>query len=89
MRAANIPKIEKIISFVQIKLILSAFLVICGPEKLVSNKLRPAEHFFCGLWPSDKFEFETPGLCVNIRIRGGFCPSIISVSNVSLHFNVN
>ncbi len=61
VRPANISKIGKIISFDQIKLILSAFLVICGPQKLVS-KLRPAEHFFCGMWPSDKFEFETPDL---------------------------
>ncbi len=25
-------------------------------------KLRPAEHFFFGMWPSDKFEFETPDI---------------------------
>jgi hypothetical protein len=24
--------------------------------------LRPAEHFFFGMWPADEFEFETPGI---------------------------
>jgi hypothetical protein len=25
-------------------------------------KLRPVDNFYLGMWPSDKFEFETPGL---------------------------
>ncbi len=31
-----------------------------GPQKLFSNKLRPVEHIFFGMWPSDWFIFETP-----------------------------
>jgi hypothetical protein len=38
---------------------LKLFIVNCGLQKLFSNKLRPAEQFFFGMWPSDKFEFET------------------------------
>jgi hypothetical protein len=31
-------------------------------EKLpISLKLRPADHFSFGMWPSDQYEFETPG----------------------------
>jgi hypothetical protein len=41
---------------------LRAFLVNCGPQELFTDKLRPAKHFFFGMWPSHKFEFETPGL---------------------------
>ncbi len=40
----NISKIDKIIYFDQIYLNLRAFLVNCGPQKLFSYKLRPAEH---------------------------------------------
>ncbi len=25
-------------------------------------KLRPAEHFFLGMWPTNRFDFETPAL---------------------------
>jgi hypothetical protein len=33
-------------------------------------EFRPAEHFFLGMWPSDKFEFEAPVLDrENLRIR--------------------
>ncbi len=39
-----------------------AFLVNCGPQKLFSYKLWPAEHFFSRMWPFDQFEFETPEL---------------------------
>jgi hypothetical protein len=55
-------KNDKSIKFDQIKLILRAFLVNFGPQKLFSYKLRPAEHFFSRMWPSDQFEFETPAL---------------------------
>ncbi len=37
---------------------IEGVLVNCGPQKLFSTKLRPAEHFFLEY----EFEFETPGL---------------------------
>ncbi len=60
--ARSIPKTVKIINFNQIWLILRAFLVNWGTQKLFSNKLRLAEHFFFRIWPFDKFEFETLAL---------------------------
>jgi hypothetical protein len=62
VRPANTSKNEKSIKFDQIYLILRAFLVFCGPQKLFSYKLRHAEHFSSSIWPSNQFEFETPGL---------------------------
>jgi hypothetical protein len=41
---------------------LRAFLVNSNLQKLFSNKLPPAEHFFFGIWPSNKSDFETPDL---------------------------
>ncbi len=35
---------------------------MCGPQKLFSIKLRPAEHYSFGMWPADQFEFKTPDL---------------------------
>jgi hypothetical protein len=32
------------------------------PARAFSDELRPAKHFFFGMWPSHKFEFETPEL---------------------------
>ncbi len=55
-------KNAKSIMFDQIKPIFRAFLVYCGPQKLFSYKLRPAEHFISRMWPSYQFEFETPGI---------------------------
>jgi hypothetical protein len=60
VRPANTSKNDKSIKFDQIRLIFRGFLVYCGPQKLFSYKLRPAEHFFSRMWPSDQFEFETP-----------------------------
>ncbi len=62
VRPAITLKNDKSIKFDQIYLILTAFLVNCGLEKLVSFKLRPAKHFFSKMWFSDQFEFETPDL---------------------------
>ncbi len=62
VRPASISKTENIVNFDQIQLILRAFLVNCGPQELFSDKLRPAKHCFFGMWPSHKFEFETPGI---------------------------
>jgi hypothetical protein len=59
---ANNSKTNKNVNFDHFKLIFRAFLVNCGPLKLFSNKLRPAEQFFGGMRPSNTFEFETPGL---------------------------
>jgi hypothetical protein len=55
-------KNDKSIKFDQIKLILRAFLVFCGPQQLFSYTLWSAEHFFSRMWPSNQFEFETPVL---------------------------
>ncbi len=60
VRPANIPKDDKIIVVDQILLILRSFLVNCRQQKLIFLKMRPEELFFFGMWPSDKFEFETP-----------------------------
>ncbi len=62
VRPRNTSKNAKSIMFDQIKLILRAFLVYCGPQKLFSYKLRPADHSISRMWPSDQFEFETPVL---------------------------
>jgi hypothetical protein len=43
-------------------LYLRAFLVNCGRKSFFSNKLRPMDYFFFGMWPSDKFEADTPDL---------------------------
>jgi hypothetical protein len=59
MRLANISKNNKSVKFDQILYILRAFLVNCSPHKLFLNKLQSTEHFFSGMWPSHKFEFQT------------------------------
>ncbi len=77
VRPANNSKNDKSIKFDQILLILRAFLVNCGPQKLFSYKLRPVEHSFSRMWPSDQFEFETPGLvslyCNYIIHKWNYC----------------
>ncbi len=35
---------------------------ILARKSFFSIELWPAEHFFFRMWPSDKFEFETPGV---------------------------
>jgi hypothetical protein len=62
VRPANTSKHDKSLKFDQIKLYLRAFLAFCGPQKLFSYKLGPAEHFFSRMWPSNQFEFETLGI---------------------------
>ncbi len=46
VRPANTSKNDKSVKFDQIWLILRAFLVNCGPQKLSSYEQRPTEHFF-------------------------------------------
>ncbi len=60
VRPANTSKNAKSIKFDKIQLIFRAFPVYCGPQKLFPCKLRPAEHCFARIWPSNQFEFETP-----------------------------
>jgi hypothetical protein len=51
----------KITNFGQILLILRAFLVLQPAKAFFSYKLGSTEHFF-EMWPSNRFEFETPVL---------------------------
>jgi hypothetical protein len=66
-RPANILKIDKSINFDQISLIFGKFSLFEGysckllPAKVFSIKMRPADQFYLGMWPS---EFETPALHV-------------------------
>jgi hypothetical protein len=59
LRPVNISK-SKIFDLINV--ILRTFLVNCGPQKLFSSKLWPAEPSFFGMFPSNKFEFVTPAL---------------------------
>ncbi len=65
-------KNDKSIKFEKIWFSLMAFLVNCGPQKLISYVLWYAEHFFSRMWPMDQFEFETPGLADMARITFQF-----------------
>ncbi len=62
VRPANTSKNDKSIKLNLIQLTLRAFLVNCCPQNLFSYKLRRSGHFSTRIWPSDQFEFETPGL---------------------------
>jgi hypothetical protein len=63
-RPANVSKTDKIIKVDTILLMMRAFLVNCGPQKLFFNKQQPTEHFFFVMWPSYEYEFETPALYI-------------------------
>ncbi len=62
VRPASISKTENIINFGQIQLIFGNFSCKLWLARAFSDKLRPAKHFFFGMWPSHEFEFETPAL---------------------------
>ncbi len=68
-KSQNLIKLQILIKFgIYLKL---AFLAICGPHKLFSIKLRPAEHFFFRMWPSNQFEFCDP--CFKQRVGVKVC----------------
>jgi hypothetical protein len=47
-------KTDKMQKFSSCLAYFQGFYVNCGPQKLFSPKLLPAEHFFFKMWPSDQ-----------------------------------